>query len=295
MEMKKYLIIITIAVLTAACGTPKLVINNYNSAQSLATENNTEEAYSKIQEVVNYYESRSKAAPDSVYALAGNLALSTNNTNIAKEYLTKAQGLGYNSEDVILDLASVYNTINNVSLEIDQLTKFTELYPKSSHIFEVQKQLFHLYTTNDNNEKAVQIWDELNKEKFKDVQLMQDYVYLQNNLNNKTEAFNTSKKLLVLDPNNKIALYEIATHYFHLAENRYQREMKAYEKKKTRRQYQYLLEQLKLSEKDFKTSRMYFEQLFKLEQNSTYATYLMNINSRLNNEKKAEYYKKFIK
>jgi tetratricopeptide (TPR) repeat protein len=78
--------------------------------------------------------------------------------------------------------------------------------------------------------------------------------------------------------------------YFWLAENRYQAEMEAYEKKRTNSQYAKLLEAFKIVTRDFKTSLGYFTRLYKLYPKPEYARYLGNIYTRLDDKEKAKYY-----
>jgi hypothetical protein len=75
-----------------------------------------------------------------------------------------------------------------------------------------------------------------------------------------------------------------------MAEDSYQKEMRAYEKNKTTRQYRQLLKALEVINANFKTSRDYFERLYKLNPDPRYATFLGNIYTRFDNKKQANYY-----
>jgi hypothetical protein len=199
--------------------------------------------------------------------------------------------LGNRSETTYFDLTEGYQSINNLSKEIDALETFTDSFPESELLFPVKKRLMRTYIESDNLEKADALWENLGSEKQNDKDLLEDYVTLLKKQEKDAEAYKNSTLLLALDYKNTLALETISKHYYELAENRYSREMAAYEKNRTRKQYVYLLDQLKIATKDFKTSRTYFEQLYKLEPKKEYALYLANINARLNNKKQAEFYR----
>lgn len=103
------------------------------------------------------------------------------------------------------------------------------------------------------------------------------------------------KSLLKLDPENLIAKDAIAIQLYKSAEERYQREMKAYQNNKTSTQYKRLLKQLDLINADFKIARGYLEELYKLKPEAHYATLLGNIYTRFENKSKANYYYKKAK
>lgn len=104
-----------------------------------------------------------------------------------------------------------------------------------------------------------------------------------------------ARKILEKDSKNTKALYHLAKKYYWIAENRYKREMAAYEKNKTKRQYIKLLDALEQISANYRISRNYFLRLYKIEPNSKNAAYLANIYGRLNNKKMAEYYKRKAK
>ena len=90
------------------------------------------------------------------------------------------------------------------------------------------------------------------------------------------------------------ALEWLGETYYHKAENSYQAEMKAYEKKHTHLQYLHLTQELKVINGNFQKSLDCFSTLWDLEQKKSYATYLTNIYTRFDNKAKADYYRKFV-
>ena len=288
----KYTYYITLLLILISCGTPKQVVQNSFEAQKLYTEMNYNDAYAKIENVISFYESKNKNAADTTYALAGILALESNNTSKGISYLEKALKLGNKLEDTYYNMAIAYKKADNLSKEINALEAFTSSFPNSIKSYEIQKRLFSTYIESENWEKATNLWENIDNKKENDSELIEDYLKLQTSLGKDTKSLYTlSTKLLALDPNNVSALSNIAKYYYEKAEDRYNREMDAYDKKKTRRQYAYLLEQLKIAANDYKTSSQYFEQLYKLNPSKETAAYLSNIFSRISKEKKAEYYR----
>jgi len=71
--------------------------------------------------------------------------------------------------------------------------------------------------------------------------------------------------------------------------------MKAYDKKKTNKQYRKLLKALDVVTADFNKSLKYFKKLYGVDSVPEYANYLSHIYNRLSDKKKAEYYKKIAK
>ncbi len=105
-----------------------------------------------------------------------------------------------------------------------------------------------------------------------------------------------SRELLDLNPRHPAALEWNAKKYFWQGENRYKREMEAYENNKTTRQYRILLKELKKSTRDYKKALGFFEKLWavKPSERERYASYLATIYARFGDKEKADHYKKFL-
>ena len=110
-------------------------------------------------------------------------------------------------------------------------------------------------------------------------------------LKNDQKADDLATKLLKLDANNIAALEKIGEKYFWKAENRYQIETKAYDKKKTRSQYAKLLKALDVVTADFKKSLKYYKKLYEIQPEKNHARFLGNIYARLDDREKSTYYK----
>ncbi|MFB6317878.1 tetratricopeptide repeat protein [Saccharicrinis sp. FJH54] len=287
----KNTVFLSIIILLSACGTPKKISELNNDAYLLAAENNTKDALNKTEQIISFYESKNKTASDTTYAFAGELALKSGQNNKAINYLNSAVEAGNTDAGTYYNLGQAYGRVNNLSYEISTLEKFLEKFPENDLSTEVKKNLMDAYIESENWIKAEKLWKNLDENQKEDARLMEDYVILQNQLENPEEAFSYAVKLFGKDQKNSTALFTLGLHYYKKAETRYTTEMAAYEKRKTRRQYAYLLDQLKIATKDYQAAKKYFEKLYEVDPQKEYAGYLANINARLNNKKKAEYYR----
>lgn len=104
------------------------------------------------------------------------------------------------------------------------------------------------------------------------------------------------KEILQIAPDNKSALYYLASTKYAKAEATYTKLMSDYNKNKTQAAYAYLTRDLKkVVSPMYKESRTYFERLRKNEpENKTYIKYLVYINDRLSNEKEVARLKKLL-
>ncbi|MFW6352275.1 MAG: hypothetical protein ACOC2E_07790, partial [Bacteroidota bacterium] len=73
-------------------------------------------------------------------------------------------------------------------------------------------------------------------------------------------------------------------------EHRYQKEMKAYEKNRTRKQYKQLLDAFEVLNADFRRSLNYYLKLYEMKPEPRYARFIGNVYLRFDDKKKARYY-----
>ena len=159
----------------------------------------------------------------------------------------------------------------------------------------VSIRLFEIYTQINDREKAAEIWPFIPQENRESEKYLEDYFSVQKKLDNDAVSDSVAHEILKLNPENVDALEWLATRYYHMAEDRYQREMKKYEKNHTHMQHFRLTQQLLVVTEDFKKSQSYFKTLWKMKQDPRYATYLVNIYTRFEEPAKADYYRKFVK
>ena len=118
------------------------------------------------------------------------------------------------------------------------------------------------------------------------------YFSINQRLNKVDECNKVAQELLDINEENLVALSWFGKQYYRKAEDLYQTEMKAYENKKTNKQYNILLAALENVTYDFKKSLKYFTKIYSLQPSPENANYLSHIYGRLSDKKKSEYYKK---
>ncbi len=236
------------------------------------------------------YEKRNKGAQCTVYGKAAEAALKLGKEAEARELFQKAIYSASVSPEAFVELAGLYRKIDNLSLEITTLEKYVKKYPHDSHIVPMRERLFVTYIESENWQEALNLWHKL-PETFQDSLASQTALLKANlALSNEKAADTLAPQILKKAPENVAALGYEAKKYFWRAENRYQAEMKAYSKNKTRRQYVHLLQAFKVVTADFKKSLGYFRKLYALQPSSENARYLGNIYARLDNRPRAKYY-----
>ncbi|MFC2112828.1 tetratricopeptide repeat protein [Bacteroidota bacterium] len=244
------------------------------------------------EQIISETELKGKHASGSVYFLAGASAYELGNFDKSLEYLLKAQEQEYSGEDIYVYLAGNYRHIDNLSKEINTLENYLSKYPQGKIISKVRERLFQTCLESENFDLADELWSNLDSISREDLTNLEVYLNL-NSMQKNTELCNSlGKQILDKDPNNESALKWFGELLFWRAENTYLSQMKAYRENRTHKQYAILLEAFKQVNTDFKKSRDHFVNLYKLYPKPEYASYLANIYTRLEDEEKANYYKR---
>ena len=236
------------------------------------------------------YEKRNKGTKCTVYAQAAQAALKLGKDDVARQLLEKAVYSASVSPEVFVELAKLYRKIDNLSLEITTLEHYVKKYPHDKNIIPMQERLFETYIESENWEEALVLWQKLPPSFRKNTAHLSALLKADIALERSAAADTLAPMLLKKDPKNRVALDYEAKKYFWRAENRYQAEMKAYHKNRTRSQYAHLLKAFQIVTADFKRSLVYFRRLYALQPTSENARYLGNIYARLDDRPKAKYY-----
>lgn len=194
------------------------------------------------------------------------------------------------NDKTLYTLALAYLEVDNLSKEINHLEEYVERYPNGEDTDEVNGQLFLAYVRSLNWDKASALWPQIDGKYQSQAKYIEGHMKVCESLKHFDQMSRAALQLLKMDRNNCSALETLAIHYYHMAEDRYQTEMKAYEKNRTNRQYKQLLNALEEINANFRTSRDYFERLYKLNPDPRFANYLGNIYTRFENKKQADYY-----
>jgi hypothetical protein len=227
------------------------------------------------------------------YAKAANDAYKAENTPLTISWFDAARQAGYTGEDMHLAMSEIFRKQNNLSRELTSLNYLADNYPETAASKGIYPRLFEIYMETD-KQKAYELWNKIDKSDQIKESYLNHYFTLNKSFENNSVVDSLADRLLLINPKHIEALEWNGEKYYWLGENRYQREMEKYNKRKTHVQYQFLLNELKIVAEDFKQSRDYFEKLWAIEKLPRYASFLSNIYARLDNRERAEYFKRFV-
>ncbi len=255
------------------------------------------EAGDKVQALTYYdaliaaYHEDDEQAPGEVYQQAGILAYELDDTSKSIDYLEQVRHTNAANAGTYETLAKAYRNIDNLSREMTMLERYVDNYPGADAYQAMQYRLFETLEESMNHEQAYALWDELEGEPRADERMMTAYLQVLQSLDKEQKATETAEDLLDLNEDNKEALDWLAKKHFSQAEALYNREMLAYEKNRTHRQYAQLLDALEVVNTDLRIAQDYFKRLYEQDPRSEYASYLANIYERFQDEEKARYYR----
>ncbi len=255
------------------------------------------EAGDKAQALTHYdaliaaYQEDDQRVPGAVYQQAGLLAYELDDTSKSIDYLEQARHTNAANADTYETLAKAYREIDNLSREITMLERYVENYPGADTFQSMQYRLLETLEESMNYEQAYALWNELDGEPQADENMMTAYLQVLQSLKMEQEATETAEDLLELNKNNMEALDWLAKMHFRQAEALYNREMQAYERNRTHRQYAQLLDALEVVNTDLRIALDYFKRLYEQDPRSEYASYLANIYERFQDEDKVRYYR----
>ncbi len=280
-----------VVVLLAACSTTQQITEKTVTGENYLAMGQYEEALNYFENNIRETELKEKAVSGDIYRKAGIAAYKLDNKSKAQTYFERAANLNSTSGEMLLMQADCYRNIDNLSKEIITLERFLELYSSNKDVDKVKLRLFETCLESENWDQAEILWSSFGANAKTNKKLMDVYLKVNIALKNDEKANLLAAELLKLDANNVTALERIAENYFWKAENRYQVETKAYDKKKTRSQYAKLLKALDVVTLDFKKSLTYYKKLYTINADKKYARFLGNIYARLDDKEKSTYYK----
>lgn len=292
MKFINALIIFVLLTHIFSCSGGKQIAGSIENGNSLYASGNYADALGKFEEAISWYEQNDRQKECPVYAEAAKAAIVLKQTEKAIAYLKKDQYSDFATADTYFNLAGLYREIDNLSKELDELEAYKDKYPEGDKIMEVNSRLFDAYVESENYQQAITSWDQLSETDRNNLSKIESYFKVNTALDNDSICNQLAEKLIKVDENNLIALDYLGKKFFWKAENRYHAELKAYEKKKTNKQYNKLLKALDVVSTDFKKSLGYFKKLYKIHPEPKTAKYMGNIYNRLDDKKKADYYYK---
>jgi len=286
--------LVVILALFASCVSTQNVVKQTEMAELAFRSGDCATALALYEKLVAGCEQSKTMSSCPAYEKAGWSASCLGDLALSESYFKLAVYHNTASPSVYSELASRYRHEGNVSKELMMLEPLDNLFPESQEALLHRARLFELSVVSEQAEMAVALWhrmdDSLRTEK------MWSLYFQANSKLGRDEACNAiAQELLRINDKNVVALDWEARRYYQLAEDRYNREMKAYEANKTHKQYARLTKELEKATDDMKIALGYFKRLFSIEPGPEYALYLHNIYARFGDEKQTEYYRQRMK
>lgn len=295
--MTKFILYIAffISLLFFGCSSTSSLTKQTTIADQALASGDYETAFVSYTDFINDQKNKNQEIKGSVYSSAAKAAFQLNKIIEAENFFKQAFYKGYSDAEMYANMISIYKSIDNLSKEIDALDYFVKNFKADVRFSAFNQRLLETYIESENWEKAVALWSSLNTKNQMDVHNMELYLTALRELNNESKSDMVASAILKLDVTSQPALEWTAKKYFWKAENRYQKEMTAYEKNKTNKQYMIMVKALDVVTADFKKSLKYYEMLYKLYPSKEYAKFMSNIYIRFQDKAKAEYYLKLAK
>ncbi len=289
------ILFLVLSLLLGGCSSTSNLTQLNTRAATASQSGDFEKAFATYDTYITDQKTKNKEVSGEVYGLAAQAAFRAKNFTKADEYFKQATYKAYANVDLVEDMIQVYHQIDNLSKEMDALEAFEKNYPQDSRFKENQKRLFETYIESENWDKAVALWSSFTSVQKADIHLLELYLTAQKNLDHDAEASQLALSILKKNAKSKIALDWMAQKYFWKAENRYQKEIAAYAKNKSTKQYNVMLKALDIVSSNFKKSLKYYQALYKYYPTKKYAKSISNIYLRFQDKKKAAYYKSLSK
>ncbi len=290
MKICRYIFFITLSLLSISCGVNKQIKQLGEDANAAFQSKDYANALRTYEQIISMQSDGGKKIEGDIYQKAGLAAWELKETSKTIDYLEKAKQTPVGNDKTLYTLALSYLEVDNLSKEINNLEEYIKRYPNGEDAGEVKGQLFLAYVKSLNWDQASAIWPQIDGKYQSQAKYLEGHMKVCESLKHFDQMNRAALQLLKMDRNNCSALETLAIHYYRMAEDRYQTEMKAYEKNRTNRQYKQLLNALEEINANFRTSRDYFERLYKLNPDPRFANYLGNIYTRFENKKQADYY-----
>ncbi len=285
-----YKLLVFVFLILASCSVSRQWVEWKSEADTAFGQGEYETALQGYERIIEAQKEKDQMPEPEIYRKAGLSAFYLNKNDVAIHYLQDLRNTEHATGDVYYALAMINREIDNLSREISALENYVNKYPEGKYIEELKPRLFGTYVESKNYEPALGVWEELPEEFKKSESMLHDYFIISKELGMEKEARKTAVEILNINPDHAGALEYMADHYFWRAENRYQKEMEAYEKNRTRKQYRQLLDAFDILNADFRKSLNYYLKLYEMDPEPKYARFIGNIYLRFDDKKKARYY-----
>lgn len=291
MNLRTSIWAVVIVMFIAGCGAPKVLTTYKDNAETAASQGN----YAQAVEAWKQYfaQHKTEETQGAVFAEAAQNAYQAGDSKLATDWYDQARYKDFSSPEMYANLAKIYHSQDNLSKEMSALEFYTSHFGNVPN--DIYTRLFEIYNEIKKDDKALAVWGKMKETSKSTVSHLKDYFQLNKEKENTEICDSVSLVLLQKDPKNVDALEWNAQKYYLKAEKRYEQQMEVYNHNKTRKQYHILLQQLDQVTADFKKALPYFQKLWEIDPGEKYAGYLANIYTRFGDNKKADYYKKYLK
>lgn len=290
MNIRKLLPLFALSILVS-CAISK-TSQGIKQADLLFEQQEFAKALTQYNFVIETFENKGKQADGKTYARAGISAFKTGNTEEAITFFDKARYEEYTSDAMHYYHAKSYLSIDNLSKEMTALETLVNNYPNSPYYNEGTQRLMETYVESKNWELGISMYRKLKEDEQDKTRNLELYLQLCAGSNKQGEADKVAQRLLNRDSKNITALGYLGEKYYWMAENSYLKEMKAYKKNRTQKQYKILLKALDECTTNYKKSRDYLRSAYHAASapNKSYANYLSRIYLRLEDKEKAAFW-----
>jgi tetratricopeptide (TPR) repeat protein len=225
------------------------------------------------------------------FKCAGLAAFELDETTRALDHLERAQHTDAVDDLTYAALAKAYRRIDNLSREITHLENYLNNYPDGTEAPAFRLRYFETLVESRQWDEAYALWPQLDEPSRESETLINQFYQVNLALGHEEAADALAEQLIALNPDNYDALDRLARRYYDRADARHQKEMAAYDRNRTQRQYAQLLEAFDVLNQDFRKSLTYFLKLYDINPTREYASYLRNIYTRFQDDERARYYR----
>lgn len=288
--MIRRILIATLALLiVASCGTTKKITNEALEEAYLAGDYETVYTYSSAQ--INKFSKKGAEINSTILGLAGRSAYKLNKVDEAADYLSQSLEKNAQQESLYPMLAEIYAQIDTEK-EIELLETYGVTFKNGKYQSKFTDQLFMAHLKGENSLALFNVWPGVSSSIKSKEDNVAAYLNACKQLDKKEETLIAAEELLKINHNNAIALEIKAVDIYKKAEVKYVNAFETYNKKKTTLTYGILRRDLKKISAQYREARDIFESLYKASPEKSYASYLTNIYSRLQDDSKTDYWKK---
>ncbi len=250
-----------------------------------------EQALTEYEALIAAQRDRQEEVSGQYFKCAGLAAFELGETTRALDHLERARHTDAVDESTYAALAITYRNIDNLSREITHLENYLNHYPEGMEAPAFRLRYFETLVESRNWDKAYALWPQLDESSRESESMIHQFYQINVALGHDEAADALAEKLIALNPDNYDALDRLARRYYDRADARYQKEMAAYDRNRTQRQYAQLLEAFEVLNQDFRKSLAYFLKLYDMDPTREYASYLRNIYARFQDEERERYYR----